>query len=43
VQDNEATLFAGGGIVADSEPESEYAETCSKLQVMLRSLDGGEG
>jgi len=43
VQDNEATLFAGNGIVADSEPESEYAETCSKLQVMLRGLDGGEG
>ncbi len=43
VQDNQATLFAGCGIVADSEPESEYAESCSKLQVMLRGLDGSEG
>jgi isochorismate synthase len=33
-----ATLFAGCGIVADSEPESEYAESCLKLQVMLRGL-----
>ena len=33
-----ATLFAGCGIVPDSEPESEYAESCLKLQVMLRGL-----
>jgi isochorismate synthase EntC len=33
-----ATLFAGCGIVADSEPENEYAESCLKLQVMLRGL-----
>jgi len=43
VQGNQATLFAGCGIVADSEPESEYAESCAKLQVMLRGLDGSEG
>jgi isochorismate synthase len=36
---NRATLFAGCGIVADSQPESEYAESCLKLQVMLRSLN----
>jgi isochorismate synthase EntC len=35
-----ATLFAGCGIVADSNPESEYAESCWKLQVMLRGLGG---
>ena len=35
---NTATLFAGCGIVADSEPESEYAESCLKLQVMQRGL-----
>ena len=35
---NTATLFAGCGIVADSDPESEYAESCLKLQVMLRGL-----
>jgi isochorismate synthase len=33
-----ATLFAGCGIVAHSDPESEYAESCLKLQVMLRGL-----
>ncbi len=35
-----ATLFAGCGIVADSDPESEYQESCLKLQVMLRGLGG---
>ena len=37
---NEATLFAGCGIVADSDPESEYTESCLKLKVMLRGLGG---
>jgi isochorismate synthase len=37
-----ATLFAGCGIVKDSRPEAEYAESCLKLQVMLRSLAGEE-
>ncbi|HEU5226180.1 MAG TPA: isochorismate synthase, partial [Ktedonobacteraceae bacterium] len=40
VNGNKATLFAGCGIVADSNPESEYAESCLKLQVMLRGLGG---
>ena len=34
----EATLFAGCGIVGDSNPQSEYAESCLKLQGMLRGL-----
>ena len=33
-----ATLFAGCGIVADSNAESEYTESCLKLAVMLRAL-----
>lgn len=33
-----ATLFAGCGIVQDSHPEAEYAESCLKLEVILRSL-----
>lgn len=37
---NTATLFAGCGIVADSQPESEYAESCLKFNVMLRGLSG---
>ena len=36
-----ATLFAGCGIVAHSDPESEYAESCLKLHVMLRGLQVG--
>lgn len=42
LEPDQATLFAGCGIVADSEPEAEYAESCLKLQVMLRSLSGEE-
>jgi len=38
VEKEHATLFAGCGIVADSQPESEYAESCLKLKVMLRGL-----
>lgn len=38
LNEHEATLFAGCGIVGGSEPESEYEESCLKLQVMLRSL-----
>ena len=34
----EARLFAGGGIVADSEPFSELAETQAKLQAMLSAI-----
>lgn len=40
VDGQQATLFAGCGIVADSDPESEYQESCLKLQVMLRGLGG---
>ncbi len=38
IEGRQATLFAGCGIVADSEPESEYAESCLKMRVMLRGL-----
>jgi isochorismate synthase len=33
-----ATLFAGCGIMADSDPESEFAESCLKLESMLLNL-----
>jgi menaquinone-specific isochorismate synthase len=33
-----ARLFAGGGIVGDSEPTSELAETQAKFQAMLAAL-----
>ena len=37
-----ATLFAGCGVVADSLPDSEYAESCLKFKVMVRGLGGEE-
>jgi len=42
LEKHRATLFAGCGIVKDSDPEAEYAESCLKLQVILRSLAGEE-
>ncbi len=33
-----ARLFAGCGIVADSVPQTEYAESCLKFQAMLHAL-----
>jgi isochorismate synthase EntC len=38
IEDNIATLFAGGGIVADSDPTAELAETELKLQPMLKAM-----
>jgi isochorismate synthase len=38
VAGREATLYAGAGIVADSDPEAEYAETRLKLEPMLAAL-----
>jgi isochorismate synthase len=38
VRGTEATLFAGCGIVADSDPAAEYAESCWKLRPMLAAL-----
>ncbi|MBL8046440.1 MAG: chorismate-binding protein, partial [Anaerolineales bacterium] len=35
---NRATLFAGCGIMADSDPEREYAESNLKLKPMLNAL-----
>jgi menaquinone-specific isochorismate synthase len=34
----QARLFAGGGIVADSDPAEELAETQAKLQAMLAAI-----
>jgi isochorismate synthase EntC len=33
-----ARLFAGGGIVADSDPNHELAETQAKFQAMLSAI-----
>jgi salicylate biosynthesis isochorismate synthase len=40
LRDREAHLYAGNGIVADSEPEAELAETEPKLEAMLPLLSG---
>jgi isochorismate synthase len=38
---SDAVLYAGCGIVADSDPELEYEESCLKLRPMLSALGGG--
>jgi isochorismate synthase len=43
IRGSEATLFAGCGIMADSDPDSEYEESCLKLRSMLGILDGLPG
>jgi menaquinone-specific isochorismate synthase len=40
IQGDEVSLFAGCGVVADSESESEYLETSLKFKPMLRALGG---
>ena len=40
LQGNEASLFAGCGIVEDSCPEDEYEETWIKFKPMLQALGG---
>jgi menaquinone-specific isochorismate synthase len=40
IQGNEASLFAGCGVVADSDPELEYEETKIKLLPMRNVLGG---
>ena len=40
LRDTEAVLFAGCGIVADSDPDQEYAESSLKLGAVLSALTG---
>ncbi len=40
LRDRTAHLFAGNGIVADSDPEAELAETEVKLDALLPLLAG---
>jgi len=39
---NQAHLYAGCGIVAGSDPEREYEESCLKLRPMLWALNGNQ-
>ncbi len=40
LREQEALLFAGCGIVAGSDPEREYQESCLKLEPMLWAMNG---
>ena len=40
---NSAVVQAGAGIVADSDPASEYEETRAKARAMLRAIEIAEG
>ncbi len=37
VKDGIMYVQAGGGVVADSDPEAEYQETCNKAQALIRA------
>lgn len=42
VKDGVAYLQAGGGIVYDSVPETEYMETVNKMRALMRAIDQAE-
>lgn len=40
IQDDQATCWGGGGIVADSDWRAEYQETFDKVKVLMETLEG---
>ena len=42
MSDGVASLQAGGGIVADSTPEGEYAESFHKMRALVRAIERAE-
>ncbi|MEK6549533.1 MAG: anthranilate synthase component I [Nitrospirota bacterium] len=42
VKGRQAFIQAGAGIVADSDPEAEYVETCNKAKAMMRAVEMAE-
>ncbi|MFQ5991291.1 MAG: anthranilate synthase component I [Nitrospiraceae bacterium] len=42
IKGRNAYIQAGAGIVADSDPEREYEETCSKARAMMRAIELAE-
>lgn len=42
IQNDTAYIQAGGGVVADSDPASEYQETVNKAKAMLRAVEMAE-
>ena len=41
LKDGMIYIQAGGGVVADSDPEVEYQETCNKAQALIRAAQEG--
>lgn len=41
-KDGVASLQAGGGVVADSVPETEYAESLHKMRALVRAIERAE-
>jgi anthranilate synthase component 1 len=39
IKNKRAYLQAGGGIVADSDPQKEYQESVNKAQALLRAVE----
>jgi anthranilate synthase component 1 len=37
LKDGQIYIQAGGGVVADSDPEAEYQETCNKAQALIKA------
>lgn len=42
INNGQAYIQAGAGIVADSDPELEYQETMNKARALLKTLENGE-
>jgi anthranilate synthase component 1 len=42
IKDRRASIQAGAGIVADSEPKREYDETCNKARAMMKAIELAE-
>ncbi len=42
MRDGVASLQAGGGVVADSTPEGEYAESFHKMRALVRAIERAE-
>ena len=42
VKDKTALVQAGAGIVADSDPDKEYAETVNKAKAMMKAIEIAE-
>jgi len=39
VKDGTIYVQAGGGVVADSDPEAEYQESCNKARALIRAAE----